>query len=60
MKKISNAEFVNSNTRFIKACKKVTEIPLFRDLKPTKRQASKWRMGKGAAYKNARFLIELK
>jgi hypothetical protein len=42
-----NKEFAQKDQAFINACEKV-------GIKPTKRQASKWRAGKGLAYKKGR------
>lgn len=46
----SNRKFSEANNEFIEACKAV-------DLKPGKRQASKWRNKKGLAWKR-RFTSE--
>lgn len=54
---MTNAEFAKTNERFRESCVEVAKLPLFTNITPTKRQASKWRMRKGAAYNNARFLI---
>jgi ribosomal protein L32E len=42
--KMTNELFASSNPEFLEACKKA-------DLKPTARQASKWRRQMGLAYK---------
>lgn len=42
--KMSNSDYAKKDTKFIEACKLV-------DLKPSTRQASKWRNKKGKAYK---------
>jgi len=42
--RISNRDFADNNQEFIKDCEKV-------NLKPTKRQASKYRRKTGKAYK---------
>ena len=44
---MTNKEFTEQDVAFQKACEKVG-IPI------TKRQASKWRSGKGKAYKEGR------
>lgn len=54
---MTNAKFAESSEMFRSACREVAKIPLFENIVPTKRQASKWRMRKGAAYDNARFII---
>lgn len=41
----TNQEFADSDSSFISTCNRS-------DIKPTKRQASKWRMKKGSAYKS--------
>lgn len=41
---MTNKEFSETNEHFIEACERV-------DIKPTVRQASKWRNHKGLAYK---------
>ena len=43
-----NFEFARDNKDLAKACQKV-------GIEPTRRQASKWRNGKGLAYKRGRF-----
>jgi hypothetical protein len=45
---IRNAVFKNEDQAFIAACNKV-------DVKPTTRQASKWRNGRGKAFLEGRF-----
>ena len=54
---MTNAEFAKTNERFIKACKKLAQFEIFEHLRPTKRQASKWRRRKGAAYKSEMFNV---
>ena len=44
----TNDKFYKENQEFIFACEKV-------DIKPTRRQASKWRNKKGLAYLKGRF-----
>lgn len=44
---MTNKDFAKNNDEFKKACEKVK-------VEPTKRQASKWHMGKGLAYKEGR------
>lgn len=44
---MTNAEFAKTDTKFTQACEKA-------GIKPTKRQASKWKMRKGKAYKEGR------
>jgi hypothetical protein len=46
METITNRQMAQSDTTFIDCCKQA-------NVKPTVRQASKFRMGKGAAYKIA-------
>ena len=41
---MTNKKFAETNQEFIEACQSI-------DIKPTKRQASKYRMGKGKAFK---------
>ena len=43
-KRVTNAEFASNDTGFQDACEKA-------GIKPTARQASKWRRKKGKAYK---------
>jgi len=43
----TNKEFASKNEEFQKACEKV-------NIKPTTRQASKWRMKKGLAWKEGK------
>ena len=43
----TNKEFANSNPNFLTACASV-------GLKPTKRQASRWRNRKGKAFKEGK------
>ena len=45
--KMTNAQFANEDGTFIEACLKA-------GVKPTKRQASKWRMKRGRAWKEGR------
>jgi hypothetical protein len=44
---VTNKEFSSTNAAFQAAC-------IEAQIEPTTRQASKWRMGKGKAYKTAR------
>lgn len=44
---MTNAQFANEDGTFIEACLKA-------GVKPTKRQASKWRMKRGRAWKEGR------
>jgi len=44
---MTNKEFAETNENFKKACKRV-------ELEPTTRQASKWRLHKGLAWKKGR------
>jgi hypothetical protein len=46
MSDLTNKEYAKKNTMFINACEKA-------EVEPTKRQASKFRMGKGKAYASA-------
>ena len=46
---VTNAEFAKTNQQLIDACDKV-------GIKPTARQASKWKLKKGKAYLEGRFL----
>ncbi len=54
---MTNAKFAETNSEFRAACEEVATINLFRYVRSTKRQASRWRMRKGAAWKNAQFLM---
>ena len=45
--RVKHVDFVKKNTTFIKACRKVK-------IKPTTRQASKWRMKRGLAWEKGR------
>lgn len=47
MVRVTNAMFAKSDGKFVEACSKV-------GLKPSRRQASKWRRGKGLAWKDGR------
>jgi len=47
-RKIKNADFAKTNRDFNRACR------IF-EISPTTRQASKWRMKKGSAYKAFHF-----
>ena len=47
---MTNKEFANNVQSFNDACRKI-------EIKPTSRQASKWRMKKGIAYKTANGLM---
>lgn len=49
-KKMTNAKFAEENVDFIEACKKATKETGI-EIKPTTRQASKYRNKKGLAYK---------
>ncbi|KKM21340.1 hypothetical protein LCGC14_1636480 [marine sediment metagenome] len=58
--KMTNSEFAGEDKTFINACNMVTEeFPKmkntndFTEFQATTRQASKWRMKKGIAYKTA-------
>jgi hypothetical protein len=44
---LTNKEFANSDPGFLEACARV-------QLKPTKRQASRWRNRKGIAFKEGK------
>lgn len=52
--KINNHSFSKENNEFINACAKASEI-LGKEIKPTRRQASKYRNKKGMAYLKGRF-----
>jgi hypothetical protein len=52
-KQLSNKEFSKQDEPFNDACEKVREFPRYGEFAATKRQASKYRMGKGMAYKVA-------
>ena len=47
----TNAEFAKTNENFRAACIKVQKIKGYMEFIPTTRQASKWRMEKGIAWK---------
>jgi len=48
----TNTLYAKSNTIFLKACKIVQQnLPDYKKFKPTARQASEFRVGKGIAYK---------
>ena len=50
---LTNIQFTKENIRFKKACKIVQQsLPDYKEFKPTTRQASKFRMKKGIAYRN--------
>ena len=49
MARITNKEF-EKTTVFQNACQIVTRLNRYQSFKPSKRQASKWRMKKGIAY----------
>ena len=51
---ISNDKFCKENQEFINACSKASEI-VGKEIKPTRRQASKYRNKKGIAYLKGRF-----
>ncbi len=58
--KMTNSEFAREDGTFLKACDIVTETypkikntNAFNEFQSTTRQASKWRMKKGIAYKTA-------
>jgi len=45
----TNAEFAKTDKKFIEACDQV--LNRYQNFKPSTRQASKWRMRKGIAWK---------
>ena len=50
---LTNAKFTKENVVFKKACEIVQQnLPDYKEFKPTIRQASKFRMEKGIAYRN--------
>lgn len=49
--KLTNKEFSRQDKDFKKACAKVTELPGKSTFVKSNRQASKYRMGKGIAWK---------
>ena len=51
---MTNAEFVETNVEFLEACKQTITTNEHKDLKPSRRQASKWRRRKGIAWKIGR------
>lgn len=51
---ITNDKFCKENQEFINACSKASEV-LGKEIKPTRRQASKFRNKKGQAYLKGRF-----
>jgi hypothetical protein len=52
MTSITNKEFMKMDAAFINACDNV-------HIKPTKRQASKWRNNKGLAFKNGKRKLDV-
>jgi len=54
---MNNKEFAETNERFKSTCERLAQFEMFKDLSPTKRQASKWRRRKGAAYKSEKFNV---
>jgi len=48
---MTNAEFAKTDKNFLEACEKVTLLNRYENFKPSARQASKWRMHKGIAWK---------
>ena len=50
---MTNKEFSETNEVFLNACSKVQMMNGFQGFSPTMRQASKWRNGKGVAFKVA-------
>ena len=50
---MTNKEFMKMDQAFINACENVR-------IKPTKRQASKWRSNKGLAFKKGKMRLEIK
>ena len=51
---ITNDKFCKENREFINACAKASEV-IGKEVKPTRRQASKYRNKKGIAYLKGRF-----
>ena len=50
---LTNVKFAKENVVFIKACTIVQQnLPDYKTFRPTTRQASKFRMRKGIAYRN--------
>ena len=49
--RIKNATFAKKDKSFLEACEKVREVEGYEKFEPSKRQASKWRRGKGIAFK---------
>ncbi len=48
---MTNAEVARKDKVFLAACEIVTRDTRFKEFKPSRRQASKWRMKKGLAWK---------
>lgn len=53
--KMTNSEFAKTDKKFLKACETVIYNGYVK-FKPSTRQASKWRMCKGIAWKTANLL----
>jgi len=49
--KITNRQFASTNEKFLAACKEVATLNRYQDFRPSQRQASKWRLRKGIAWK---------
>lgn len=50
---MTNVEFAKMDKSFLVACKMVKTLNGLQNFKPSTRQASKWRMKKGIAWKTA-------